>query len=68
MNGRVASAIALTESTMYEAYREWLRHAESCDGCRAAEKPSAGCDKGKDLWGAYRLARIQTPRGTGGGA
>lgn len=62
MNGRVASSIALAEGAMYDAYREWLRHAESCDGCRSAGKPSSGCETGQALWATYREARISPGR------
>lgn len=55
------------ETAIQGSYRLWFEHAIKCDQCKNT-KPSDGCEKGRELWGAYRLARVETPTSTGGGA
>jgi hypothetical protein len=53
------------EIPMLRAYRLWFDHTRKCDaGCKGAPKAQDGCENGRELWGAYRLARI----GKGGAA
>lgn len=46
------------ETGMQRTYRGWMEHATGCGQCRNSPNPSNGCDVGRELWGAYRLARI----------
>ncbi|WP_157857307.1 hypothetical protein [Streptomyces yerevanensis] len=47
------------EIPMLRAYREWVEHSLKCaDGCKGVSRAVDGCDVGRELWGAYRLARI----------
>jgi len=51
-----------TETAMQRTYGLWFEHAIRCDQCKNTPKPSDGCEDGRELWGAYRLARIgRTP-------
>lgn len=60
MNGdRTRAAVRQTETTMQSTYRLWFEHARRCDGCKRVSKAQDGCDAGRELWGAYRLARIE---------
>lgn len=44
---------------MLDAYRLWVEHTQKCgDGCKGVSKAQDGCETGRELWGAYRLARI----------
>ncbi len=43
---------------MQRTYRAWTGHAAECGQCSNSPNPSEGCDVGRELWGAYRLARI----------
>ncbi|GAB3015129.1 hypothetical protein GCM10023080_098330 [Streptomyces pseudoechinosporeus] len=46
------------ETGMRRTYRGWMEHAAECGQCSNSPNPSDGCDVGRELWGAYRLARI----------
>lgn len=52
------SAQETAETDMQRTYRLWFEHAFKCDQCKNTPAPSDGCEVGRDLWGAYRLARI----------
>jgi hypothetical protein len=62
-HGRSVGAHLSMDTAQQQAYRTWLLHAESCHGCRAADKPATGCDTGRDLWRTYRAARIAPDKG-----
>ncbi|WP_371578687.1 hypothetical protein [Streptomyces sp. NBC_01314] len=63
--GRVGAAVQRAEMPMLRAYRLWFEHTRRCDGgCKGIPKAQDGCEAGRELWGAYRLARI----GRGGAA
>lgn len=54
----------------YEAWGAFFEHlqpsapgASPCPVCVAAPGPNLGCDEGRRLYGAYRLARIGEPPG-----
>lgn len=66
-DGRVRAAVRHAELPMLRAYRLWVEHTLKCaDGCKDVSKAQDGCQTGRELWGAYRLARIGAPTGTGG--
>ena len=52
------SAQDTAETDMQRTYRAWMEHAAECGQCSNSPNPSDGCDVGRELWGAYRLARI----------
>ncbi|UUU23557.1 hypothetical protein [Streptomyces sp. DSM 40750] len=57
--GRVGAAVRQTEIPMLRAYRLWFEHTRRCDkGCKGVRKAQDGCADGRELWGAYRVARI----------
>ena len=57
--GRVRAAVRRVEIPMLRAYRLWFEHTRKCaDGCKGRPKAQDGCEDGRELWGAYRLARI----------
>ncbi|MDT0572543.1 hypothetical protein RM704_34645 [Streptomyces sp. DSM 3412] len=50
------------ELPMLRAYRLWFEHTRTCGiGCKGTPKAQDGCEDGRRLWGAYRLARIERP-------
>ena len=54
---RVSAAVRQAELPMLRAYRLWHEHTRKCaDGCKGAGKALNGCDTGRELWAAYRLA------------
>lgn len=53
------------ETPLTRAYREWFEHARKCEECKSVTKAADGCEKGRELWGTYRLTRIGA--NTGGG-
>ena len=58
-DGRRGAAVRGAEIPMLRAYRLWFEHTRTCDGgCTGAAKVQDGCESGRELWGAYRLARI----------
>ncbi len=57
--GRIGAAVRHAELPLLRAYRLWFEHARRCaDSCEDASKAQNGCERGRELWGAYRLARI----------
>ncbi|GHH82259.1 hypothetical protein [Streptomyces capitiformicae] len=56
--GRVGAAVRQTEIPMLRAYRLWFEHTRKCSHCKGMRKAQDGCTDGRELWGAYRLARI----------
>ncbi|MEE1832251.1 hypothetical protein [Streptomyces sp. SP17KL33] len=58
-DGQTGAALQSSEIPMLRAYRLWFEHTRKCDGgCKGAPKVQDGCESGRELWGAYRLARI----------
>jgi hypothetical protein len=58
-DGQIRAAARNTEIPMLLAYRLWFEHTRKCDGgCKEVHKAQDGCETGRELWGAYRLARI----------
>ena len=58
-DGQVGAAVRRAEIPMLRAYRLWFEHARKCDmACKHVHKAQDGCEAGRELWGAYRLARI----------
>ncbi|MET9814035.1 hypothetical protein [Streptomyces sp. NPDC006355] len=56
---RGGAAVRRAEIPMLRAYRLWFEHTRRCaDGCKGVRKAQDGCETGRELWGAYRLARI----------
>lgn len=58
-DGRGGAAAQHAEVPLLRAYRLWFEHAHKCDGCKRATEAREGCEDGQELWGAYRLARIE---------
>ncbi|WP_416985646.1 hypothetical protein [Streptomyces sp. T028] len=57
--GQVGAAARRHEIPMLRAYQLWFEHTRKCDaGCRRVHNAQDGCEAGRELWGAYRLARI----------
>lgn len=56
--GRVESRVRNAELPMPRAYRLWFEHTKKCPDCKGKPKAQDGCEAGRELWGAYRLARI----------
>ncbi|WP_371575688.1 hypothetical protein [Streptomyces sp. NBC_01314] len=56
--GRVESRVRTGELPMLRDYRLWFEHTRKCDGCKGKPEAQDGCATGRELWGAYRLARI----------
>ncbi|MGP2437035.1 hypothetical protein [Streptomyces sp. JW3] len=46
------------ESDWQRAYRLWFEHARGCEVCKRVAAVAEGCAEGQELWGGYRLARI----------
>ncbi|MEV6594626.1 hypothetical protein [Streptomyces acidicola] len=65
---RIEAAVQRAEIPMLRTYRLWFEHTRKCDGCKSVTMAQEGCETGRELWGAYRLARVEMPTGTGGGA
>ncbi|MET9845303.1 hypothetical protein [Streptomyces ossamyceticus] len=60
--GRVKARVEQAEIPMLRAYRLWFEHTRKCGGCKGVAAAQDGCETGRELWGAYRLARIgRTP-------
>ncbi|UIX33458.1 hypothetical protein [Streptomyces sp. GQFP] len=59
------AAVRNTEDPTLRAYRLWFEHTRKCDGCKRVHKASDGCEDGRELWGTYRLARIDRPERKG---
>lgn len=58
-SARVRASVRLAEDGMLRAYRLWFEHTRKCaDGCKGKPKALDGCETGRELWGAYRLARV----------
>ncbi|MDX3569475.1 hypothetical protein [Streptomyces sp. ID05-47C] len=56
---RIGAAVQRAEIPMLRAYRLWFEHARKCDAeCKRVHKAQDGCEAGRELWGAYRVARI----------
>ncbi|WP_200308158.1 hypothetical protein [Streptomyces adelaidensis] len=56
--GRGRADVRRDENPMLRAYRLWFEHTRKCvGGCKGAGKVKDGCAVGRELWGAYRLAR-----------
>jgi hypothetical protein len=56
---RVGAAVQRAEIPMLRMYRLWFEHTRKCPGgCKGVRKAQDGCETGRELWGAYRLARI----------
>lgn len=57
---KVESRVRTAELPMLRAYRLWFEHTRKCtDGCKGSSRAQDGCETGQELWGAYRLARIE---------
>ncbi|UUU34413.1 hypothetical protein JIX56_33760 [Streptomyces sp. CA-210063] len=59
--GEARAATKRVEPPMLRAYRLWFEHTKKCVGCKGVPKAQDGCETGRELWGAYRLARIGRP-------
>ncbi|MGP2443007.1 hypothetical protein [Streptomyces sp. JW3] len=61
MSGDHAEAAAQrADLPMLRTYRLWFEHTRTCaDGCKGLPKAQDGWAMGRELWGAYRLARIE---------
>ncbi|CAL9548203.1 hypothetical protein SUDANB145_04367 [Streptomyces sp. enrichment culture] len=46
------------ETDWQRTYRQWFEHARGCEVCGRVATVAEGCDTGRELWGAYRLARV----------
>lgn len=58
-DGQIRAAARRAEIPLLRAYRLWFEHTRKCDGgCKRVHKAQDGCEAGRELWGAYRLARI----------
>lgn len=55
---KVRAAIRRAEIPMLRTYRLWFEHTKKCADCKGIPKAQDGCEAGRELWGAYRLARI----------
>ncbi len=56
---RAGAAVRQAELPMLRAYRLWFEHTRKCAySCQGASTAQDGCETGRELWGAYRLARI----------
>jgi hypothetical protein len=53
------------ETPLTRTYREWFAHARKCEDCKRVTTAADGCEVGRELWGAYRLARIGANTGEG---
>ncbi|MFF7752877.1 hypothetical protein ACFZCP_27350 [Streptomyces sp. NPDC007971] len=60
--------MSVQESDIQRTYRLWFEHTRMCEQCKRVTKAVGGCETGRELWGAYRLARIGAPIGLHGGA
>lgn len=67
VNGeRVGTAAQRADIPMLRTYRLWFEHTRKCDGCKVVTTAQDGCETGRELWDAYRLARVGVPASTGG--
>ncbi|GCB47863.1 hypothetical protein [Streptomyces sp. NL15-2K] len=55
---KVESRVRTAELPMLRAYRLWFEHTRKREGCKGVPKAQEGCESGRELWGAYRLARV----------
>lgn len=53
---RVQVALRQAELPMLRAYRLWFEHARKCADCKRVSRANDGCESGRGLWDAYRLA------------
>lgn len=44
------------ETDWQRTYRQWF--ARACEVCGRVARVAEGCERGRELWGVYRLARI----------